>query len=111
MIINKGQLVAGGTPTELRERITGETALIAEMRGPLDDITTALRGMDGVTNVTCRCDGEWVHATVATENDVREKIAELAASKQWPLRELRREVASLEDFFVKIVAGASETAA
>ena len=36
--------------------------------------------------------------------DVREDVFKLAADKGWTLREMRREVASLEDFFVKITA-------
>ena len=44
-------------------------------------------------------------AIVPTDRaDVREDLFKLAARKGWSLREMRREVASLEDFFVKITA-------
>jgi hypothetical protein len=42
---------------------------------------------------------------VDCRSDQREALAQMAAQQHWPLRELRRETASLEDFFVKIVAG------
>ena len=39
VIINKGRIVASGTPAELRQRITGESELIAEFKGPIEAIT------------------------------------------------------------------------
>ena len=36
--------------------------------------------------------------------DVREPIATLAGQRGWGLRELRREVPTLEDYFIKVVA-------
>jgi hypothetical protein len=40
--------------------------------------------------------------TAANGNDIREDVFGLAKDKNWTLREMRREVASLEDFFVQI---------
>ena len=108
IIINKGRIVASGTPAELRERLTGSSALIVEIKGSENEIATALQSMKGITNVQCTLQGNWVQAAVTTEGDQREAIYRLAAEKNWALRELRREVASLEDFFVKIVAQARQ---
>ena len=108
IIINKGQIVASGTPAELRQRITGESELIAELKGPADAITAGLRKLDGVSQVEGETHDAWTRVTVTTQKDVREAIYRLSTEKGWPMRELRRHVATLEDFFVKIVAGARD---
>lgn len=105
VLIHRGQIVASGTTSELRARVTGESRLIAEIRGQEAEITAGLRGLPGVSSVSAASQDGWVRATVATARDLREEIYRLAVQRGWPLRELRREIASLEDFFVKIVAG------
>jgi len=108
IIINKGQIVASGTPAELRERITGDSELIAEIKGPIDVVQAELKKIADVSGVHGETRDGWTRVSVTTQKDVREAIAALAADKKWPLRELRRDVATLEDFFVKIVAAARD---
>jgi len=110
VIIHKGRLVASGSPEELRERITGEANLIAELKGPQREIADCLRKVNGITDVRSDVHDGWTRVSVATRRDVREEIFKLATDKGWPLRELRREIPTLEDFFVKIVAGTTEPA-
>ena len=105
IIINNGGIVASGTPDELRERITTGARLIAELKAAKAEVTDAVGEIDGVTDVRGETHDDWTRVNVATARDVRENIAKLAAERHWPLRELRRDVATLEDFFVKIVAG------
>lgn len=108
IIINRGRIVASGTPDELRERVSGESRLIVELRGPQKEIETGLRGMNGVGDVSAEQQDGWTRATVGAKGDLREAIYRLSTERGWPIRELRRDVASLEDFFVKIVAGTRE---
>jgi ABC-2 type transport system ATP-binding protein len=108
IIISEGRIVASGTPNELRERITGASKLIAELKGPEAEIVAGIRGLDGVTDVQSTAQGGWTRALVSARSDLREAIYGLATAKHWPLRELRRDIATLEDFFVKIVAGARD---
>ena len=110
VIIAKGRIVASGTAEELRNRVTGESRLIAEMKGPESDVSAGLKQLSGVTEVRCDASNGWTRATVATRGDLREDIFKLATQRGWPLRELRREVATLEDFFVKIVASSRNSA-
>ncbi len=110
IIINKGQIVASGSPAELRQRITGDSELIAEFKGSTEEITAGLKKLDGVSQVQSTIQDGWTRVSVTTRKDVREAIHKLAVEKGWPMRELRREVATLEDFFVKIVAGATDVA-
>ncbi len=106
IIIHEGRLVASGSPEELRERISSEANLIAELRGPQREVADSLGKLPGVTGVTSEVSDGWTRVSVATKRDLREEVYKLATQKGWPLRELRRDIATLEDYFVKIVARA-----
>ncbi len=110
VIINKGHLVAAGTPDELRAQIAGDAETIVELKGAGGDLQAALEGLPGVSGVTTRPVGDWTLASVRAGGDPREQIFRLAGERGWALRELRRAGASLEDYFVKIVAQASNQA-
>lgn len=106
IIIAAGRLIAQGTPDELRERVSAESRLIAELRGPADEIRNAMQKLNGVGEVDLVQSDGWCRLSIARAGgaDVRESVAKVASEKGWGIRELRREVASLEDFFVKVVA-------
>lgn len=106
IIINRGRIVASGTTAELRERVAGEQSVVTEIRGPRDAIESGLRGITGVTHVRVEQRDGWLRVNLATREDVREAVFQAAAKNGWAVRELRREGATLEDFFVKIVASA-----
>ncbi len=110
VIINKGQIVASGTPTELRERISGESKLIAEFKAGTTEVGEAVRKINGVTDVRSEAHDGWARVTVAARGDLREDLFKLATQRSWTLRELRRDTATLEDFFVRIVTGTREQA-
>ncbi len=109
IIINKGRIVASGTVDELRDRVTGESKLIAELKGPAASVSEQIRKLPGVSDVAVASVDGWSRASVATRRDLREDIYRLATQQGWPIRELRRDIATLEDFFVKIVAGTRDT--
>ena len=106
VIINHGRVVAQGAPRELSERIGSSSRIIAEIRGPRAEITAGIQGLSGVRGVEDRDSQGWSRLSIESDPqaDVRQAIASLAAGRGWDLRELRREVASLEDYFIKIVA-------
>lgn len=106
IIINRGRIVASGTTAELRERVAGEHDVVAEIRGPKEAVEAGLREIPGVSNVRSEPRDGWLRVNVATRSDVREAVFQAAMKNGWSVRELRREGASLEDFFVKIVASA-----
>lgn len=106
MIIAGGRIVASGSPSELRDRIASGSRLIVEVRGPQSEIREGLGQVDGVGEVRGELVDGWGHLTIEVKagHDVREQIVRLVSQRGWGLRELRREVASLEDFFVQITA-------
>jgi ABC-2 type transport system ATP-binding protein len=105
IIIHRGKIVASGSPAELRERIGGSSRLIAEVKGPSQEVVAGISKLTGVGDVHSEHQNGWTRLTMSTQADVREDIFKLSAQKGWSIRELRREIATLEDYFVKIVAG------
>lgn len=108
IIINRGKLVASGTPSELRDRVASGSRVILEVQADEQQVTSSVSELAGVSAVEAKSDAGWVQLAISAEGDPRSALAKLAAQRQWPLRELRREIATLEDFFVHIVAGARE---
>jgi len=112
IIIAAGRIVASGSPGQLRERISGTSRLIAEVQAPVAEATGAIRAVDGVSKVDADHVDGWVRLTIepARGKDPRLEIVKAIGRHGWGLREIRREVASLEDFFVQITAKAHEGA-
>ncbi|UCE60004.1 MAG: ATP-binding cassette domain-containing protein [Phycisphaerales bacterium] len=110
IIIAAGKIVASGSPSELRDELTAKTRIIAEVRGPQEEVEKGIRGLDGVKDLEISSVDGWVHAAVEAkpDRDIREDIFSLTASKGWSLREIRRELATLEDFFVQVTARQSD---
>jgi len=105
IIIAGGRIAATGTPAELRRRAIGPSRIIAEMRGAEPaQLVEAVKSIAGVKSVEPQPHGNWTRLIITHEPkaDPRAEIANLAAEKRLQLRELRREVGSLEDFFVQI---------
>ena len=106
IIISAGKIVASGSPQELLAQFVSQARVIAELRGPEQEIEQGVREIGGVQNVELSANNGWVKVSVQPkpDADVREDIFNLSTEKGWPMRELRREVATLEDFFVKVTA-------
>jgi len=106
IIIAGGKIVASGSPSELKERITSGSRLIAEIRGPADQVKSAIGTLTGVAHVESSLVDGWNRLVIESKagQDVREDVFRMTSKNGWALREIRREVASLEDFFVQITA-------
>lgn len=106
IIIAAGRIVASGTPDALRNRISAGSKLIAEIRGPTEEVRTGVGKIAGVKAVQVQSADGWQRLSVDADGkrDVREDIFKLVGQRGWSMREMRREVASLEDYFVKITA-------
>ncbi len=103
LIIDRGRIVAEGTPQELRRKLAGSPTVRVSIRGAVD-ASAAIRELPGVTEVEETVeDGETrLRVITAAEADVAEDIFRLAVSRGWILRELARESVSLEDVFVRL---------
>jgi gliding motility-associated transport system ATP-binding protein len=112
IIIAGGNIVAAGSPDELKTRIREGSKLIAEMSGDAKEISKAVGELGGVNTVQCASDNGWHRLTIETKKnaDPREDIFKLAKEKKWSMRELRLEASTLEEFFVRITAEQSAKA-
>ena len=106
IIIAGGRIVASGSPQELRDQLSAKARVVAEFRGPAAEIEKGARALEGVEALEVSASDGWVRLAVQPrpQRDVREDLFKLATSKGWSLRELRREGATLEDFFVQVTA-------
>ncbi len=105
IIISGGKIVAQGTPDELRRQVSGPSRVIVELKGGQpEQMAKAVADVDGVLDVQHNRAGNWTRLTVqgAEDADLRQDVAALVAAKGYHLRELRREIGSLEDYFVQM---------
>lgn len=110
IIIARGRLIAQGSPRELSAKISESSRLISEIKGKDGEVVSAVKGITGVRGVESENVDGWCRLRIDTDAgaDVRAQVAKVASKKGWDLREIRHEVASLEDYFVKIVAEQSQ---
>ena len=101
LIIHKGTIVAQGTMDELQQRLTGGHTFYVRLKGPTDQVAPRLASLPGVTSVQYQderepgCPGFLVDST----EDPRESIGRWAAETGFPLMELHRPTAALDDIF------------
>jgi ABC-2 type transport system ATP-binding protein len=100
MIIDRGRIVAEGTPESLRESWVGNPGLRVTLKGAPPEAAEALGQIDGVLGVRSLGDGFVVEHLAGT--DVREEVFRAAVERGWVLLELARERATLEDVFVRL---------
>lgn len=111
LIIHQGRLIASGTAEELRSRAADGVCVVAEVRAPEKALIERVQQLDGVRQVQAETRDGWVRLRATAGGDVRDRLASLCGENGWALRELRRELPTLEDFFVKVVLEARKQSA
>jgi ABC-2 type transport system ATP-binding protein len=106
MIIDRGRIVAQGTPEGLRQSWLGNPGLRVTLKGAPAEAEEVLGRIDGVVAVRTIGnvgDGSWTieHAR-ETAADPREEVFRAVVERGWVLLEMTRERASLEDVFVRL---------
>jgi len=103
LIIDRGRIVAHGTPQELRERSLGKAAVRVGFEGRSEGAEEALAALPGVGAVR-RLDGVEERYLLERESgvDPRPEVFRLAVARGWVLVELAEERATLEDIFVRL---------
>ena len=103
LIIDRGRIVAEGTPQELRSKLAGTPVVRAVFRGDVA-VRDALAGLPGVVGVEEeRASGETrARLECLPDADPSEEIFHLAVARGFVLRQLAREALSLEDVFVRL---------
>ncbi len=101
LIINKGEIVAEGTPEELTAQLQGAERVLVRIAGAGPEVTTALRQVDGVLDVERMDDGAYQISCIKG-SDRRAELARAIVERGWGLLELRSVGMSLEDIFLQL---------
>jgi ABC-2 type transport system ATP-binding protein len=96
IIINRGRIVAQGTQSELVQQVFPSARLEVEIGGPRSEVLQALKALPGVTSVVVES---------PRGRDVRGEVTRLVAGRGWDLLELHTVGLSLEEVFIRVVAG------
>ncbi len=107
VIIDRGRLVAEGTPQELRDQARGNARLRITVKDAPGDVAEVLLKVPGVESVGDRpADDGTAETRFSLEcgagEDLRETVFRAALERGWVLLELAEEKASLEDVFVRL---------
>ncbi len=106
IVIARGKIVAQGTPDELRHSRQMQARVLVECRAAANDVQSILGNVPGVDRVEILGNGDYTTAALRPTDgrDVREAVAAAIQQHGWPLREIRLEAATLEEFFVQVTA-------
>ena len=108
IIINRGRIVASGGWDQLQNQVFPSRRIELRIDGPVDAVREALARIPGVSNVTRSAgaaDGPAFVVESPRERDVRGEIFQLAADRRWTLLEMHQIGTSLEEIFLKLIAG------
>jgi ABC-2 type transport system ATP-binding protein len=108
IIINRGVIVAQGPIDTLVEQFFPTARVQVEIAGPPAAVGAAMRRIPGVRQVAEQAVRDGCGTFVVEsdrDRDVRVEIFQLAAQQKWELRELRSVGMTLEEVFIRIVAG------
>jgi ABC-2 type transport system ATP-binding protein len=104
IIINRGRIEASDTPDNLVNQLRTSGLLRLEVKCGPENPVTYLSELSGVREVRAISDGEWrcFEIRIEANSDPREQIFQLAVGRNWVIRELSKERATLEDAFVEL---------
>jgi ABC-2 type transport system ATP-binding protein len=105
LIINKGQIVAEGTPQELTARLQGVRRVMVEVGHPVAETQAVLSNVEDVVGVDPQGNGRY-EVVCAPNVDRRPQLARAIVEQGWELLELRTVGMSLEDVFLELTTDA-----
>ena len=108
VIINRGRIVASGPLDRLMDELSPVARVQVQVEGPVELVGVSLRALPGVQRVEGRgvVDGVGTFVVEAERTrDVRPELVQLVTQQRWGLLELRTLGLTLEDLFIRAVAG------
>jgi len=105
LIINKGEIVADGTPDSLQDKFRGQVLISLILKKDSLDKDLVLRAMSSIRNIEkariSKEDDQSIHLSLAGSKgqDVREDVFKKVVSMNMVLLGLHQEETSLEDIF------------
>ena len=108
IIINRGRIVAQGTESDLVQQAFPTARIEVRMAGAAGDVAGSLRALPGVVGVeplASRDGAVGFLVESARDRDVRPALVRLITGNGWALQELHQVGMSLEEVFIRVVAG------
>jgi len=108
IIINHGRIVAQGTESELVQQVFPTTRVEVRVARASGDVAEALRAVAGVVTVEPLASRDGAAGFVVESEhgrDVRGELVRLVTGRGWELQELHQVGMSLEEVFIRVVAG------
>lgn len=107
LMIHHGRILANDTPDRLTRGLRAASVVQVELQAKGEDVTAKIEALPNVRKAAQ--DGEengWRLITVRVEanQDIREPLMDLALKEGWKIRELHRQLPSLEDVFIELSA-------
>ncbi|HZV69518.1 MAG TPA: ATP-binding cassette domain-containing protein [Saprospiraceae bacterium] len=100
LIINKGRIVANGTPEALRSHASGKSFILVDIEGAhREAITQAIKSLPGVTSVGLSADHRLLEVECNDGNQTARGIYKLCVAKEWMLLQMSPVEVRLEDIF------------
>jgi ABC-2 type transport system ATP-binding protein len=109
IVIHRGRVLKDDKISNLVQ--TDTHTLTAEVRGPADAVTAALRGLAGVTQVIAKTESDgWlsVDLRLADKSDPREAVFKEVVKGGWSLRRLDVRRRKLDEYFYDLIRTADE---
>jgi len=113
IIITRGRIVKQGPLDRLMDELAPVKRVQLQVEGPAELVAASLRALPGVTRVESRPAADGVGTFVVEADrgrDVRRDVFQLVKEQRWALLELRPLGLSLEDLFIRVVAGEEQEA-
>ena len=111
IIIHHGKILEDDTVDGLRQKMSTERQVVAEIAAPRDALLEYLEHSADITHFDIQPAGEdYLHCSLTPQEglDLRPIIFEKASEKGWKLRELTRNRHSLEDIFMRVTRSEEE---
>jgi ABC-2 type transport system ATP-binding protein len=108
IIINRGRIVAQGTEAELVEQVFPTARVELRVAGASGDVAQALRAVPAVLSVeplAARDGAQGFLVESPRDSDVSSDLVALVMARGWALKELHQVGMSLEEVFIRVVAG------
>jgi ABC-2 type transport system ATP-binding protein len=103
-IINKGRIIAIGTPRELKEKVSGKRVVELEVSGNYRKLEAGLKGIGGVETVSLQENNGSGYTSliriIYSGDEVLDRIIAMLANSDVKIRSLRNLEPTLEDVFV-----------
>jgi ABC-2 type transport system ATP-binding protein len=101
VIINQGQIIAQGSPSELRSELERGGRVLVRVDAPAEAALETIQNLPGVRHAETAVDGI-IATPTDTNNDPRPQIARAIIERGWNLMELRPLAVNLEEIFLEV---------